>query len=89
MLTGNHTGTAWTTQRISNKTIGKAYTIIGYTIQIRSLHITGIITTHHLSRMIIRHNIYNIIWFCFFLFLLLTRSYSSQCRQSGKGINYF
>ena len=79
MLTGYHAGTARSTQWISHKTIGKAYSVISDTIQIGSFHITCIIATHHLSCMVVCHDINNIIWFCFFFLLMLTRRSCCQC----------
>ena len=60
MLTRNHTSTTRATQRVCDKTVCKTYPFIGYPIQVRGVHITLVIATHHLSRMVVCHNVDNI-----------------------------
>ena len=61
MLSGKHTGTARSGKRVGHKAIYKFDSVVGDTVQIRSLHITLVITAHHLCCMIVSHNVYNII----------------------------
>ena len=61
VLARQHTGSAGATQRVGYKTIRKTYSIACYTVQVGSRNITLIIATHHLRRMVVSHNIDNII----------------------------
>ena len=72
MLACNHTGTAGTTQRVCHKTVRKAHSLIDYAIQVGSFHVARIITAHHLCRMVIGHDIHNIILLLLLLVGLLT-----------------
>ena len=66
MFARKHTSTTRATQRVCDKTVCKTYPLIGYPIQIGCIHITFVIATHHLSCMIVRHNIDNIQrFFCY------------------------
>ena len=74
MLTGQQTGTAGTTQRVGNETVGKTDSLFGDAVDVRSLDEPMIIRTDCLKRMIIAHNVEDIHWLlsllcpCFFLF---------------------
>ena len=61
VLSGKHTGTARSGKRIGHKAIDELDSVVGNAVQIRGLHITLVITAHHLCCMIIRHDIHNII----------------------------
>ena len=66
MFTRKHTSTARATQRVCDKTVCKTYPVVSNPIQVGRIHITFVIATHHLSRMIVRHNIDNIQrFFCY------------------------
>jgi len=60
MFTGQHTGTAGTTQGVCHKTICETDPFIGYPVNIGCLHITLVICTDSLKRMVITHDIHNI-----------------------------
>ena len=72
MLACNHTGTAGTTQRVCHKTVREAHSLIGNAVQIGSFHIARIITAHHLCRMVIGHDVHNVVLLLFLLVSLLT-----------------
>ena len=72
MFTGQHAGTAGTTQRVCHKTVREAHSLIGNAVQIGSFHVARIITAHHLCRMVIGHDVHNIVLLLFLLVSLLT-----------------
>ena len=78
-----HASPAGTAERISDKTVGKSHPLTRYTVEMGSLYKTRIITTHHLGRMVVGHDIYDIQQFLLLLFLALARSgnpqYSKRC----------
>lgn len=73
VLAGKHTRTARSAQRVSHKTVGKDYTIVGDTVQIRSFHKATSIAAHHLCRMVVGHDVHDIVLFGS-LFLTAARS---------------
>lgn len=73
VLACQHTGTAGSTEGIRHKTVGKLYTIGCDTIQIGSMYITTVITAHHLSGVVVGHDIHNIIRFGILFLLMLAR----------------
>ena len=70
MFTGQHTGTAGTTQGVCHKTICETDPFIGYPVNIGRLHITLVIGTDRLIRMVVTHDIDYIHRF-FYLFRFL------------------
>ena len=56
-LAGNHASPAGTAQRVGHEAVGKPHAVAGDAVEIGSLDIAGIIATHHLSRMVVGHNI--------------------------------
>lgn len=78
MFSGQHTGTTGTTQRVGHKTIGETYTFIGNPVQIGRFHVACVITAHHLRRMVIGHDIHNVVLLLFLLVSLLTGSGHSR-----------
>lgn len=80
VLTRQHTGTARSTERIGYKTVGELDTIVGDTVQIRCFDIPRIVTAHHLRRVVICHDIHDVVLFgrCF-LFGTARSGCSGQC----------
>ena len=72
MLSCEHTCTAWSTERIGNKAVGKLHTVCCYTVKVGCLDITIVITAHHLRCVVVSHYIYYIILLFLFLFLFGT-----------------
>ena len=70
MFTGQHAGTAGTTQRVCYKAVCETDTLIGYPVNIGCLHITLVIGTDRLIRMVVTHDIDYIHRF-FYLFRFL------------------
>ncbi len=81
-LPGQHTSPARPAERVRNKTVGKSHSIFRYAVEIRSLYIPCIITTHPLRRMIVGHNINDIQWFL----STLTRNETTQYSKRGRRV---
>ena len=61
MLTGKHTARLGPLKELATKLFVKITTIVGDTVQIWSFHKVAPIATHHLCRMVIGHDIHDII----------------------------
>jgi hypothetical protein len=57
MLTGQHTSATWTTDRVSHETVGKSYTFITDTVNVRCVDVTLVVRADGLVRMVITHNV--------------------------------
>ena len=57
MLAGKHTSTARTTDRVGYKTIGKTYTFITDTVNVRGVDVALVIRTDGLIRVVIAHDV--------------------------------
>ena len=85
VFAGQHTGTARSAQGIGNKTVDETHAIISDPVQIRSLNIPCVVTAHHLSRMVISHDVNNVVLFRGFFLL---RGTAGQYGHQGCNARY-
>ena len=86
VLPRQQNSTARTGKRITNKTIGKSHSFSSNTVKMGSLHISLLITTHHLLSMVVCHDIYNVqrLFLLRFLSISSTPVQNSQTGQRQK-----
>ena len=63
MFAGEHTSTAGATERVGNKTVGETNAIASNAIEVGSFDVAYIVATHHLSCVVIGHDIDNVVGF--------------------------
>ena len=85
VFAGQHTSTARSAQGIGNKTVDETHAIISDPVQIRSFNIPCVVTTHHLSCMVISHDVNNVVLFRGFFLL---RGTAGQYGQQGCNARY-
>ena len=78
MFSSKHTSPTGTTQRVGHKTVGKTHTFVCNPVQIGGFHIARVITAHHLRRMVIGHDVHNVVLLLLLLVSLLTGSGHSR-----------
>ncbi len=60
VLACKHAGTTRSAQRIGYKTVGEAHSLVSYPVNVRCLHITPVVGTDCLERMIVAHDVDNV-----------------------------
>ena len=69
VLARNHAGTAGTTQRIGHKAVGEAHTIGGDAVEVGRFDVALVIAAHHLRRVVVGHDVDDVVWLSFGLLL--------------------
>ena len=67
MLSGEHTGTARSTDGIGHKAVGKAHAFIPDTVDVRCVDVTLVVSADGLVRVVIAHDVddvHRLLWFC-------------------------
>ena len=86
VLTCKEAGAAWSTNGVGHKALGKAYAIVGDSVQVRGLYVTGVVTTHHLGGVVVRHDVNDVVGFLQFCFgLRLTALQRNGTGTHGTG----
>ena len=73
-------------ERVCHKTVGEAHAIVGYTVEIGSLHVPLVIAAHHLGRMVVGHYVHNVVGLLLLgLFLRRARRQRRRGGNPGEG----
>ena len=60
MLAGQHASTRGAAQRVGDKRIGESHTIGGNAVEVGGLYVATVVAAHHLSRVVVGHDIHNV-----------------------------
>ena len=61
VLARKHAGTAGTAQRVSHEAVGEAHAVGGNAVEVGRLDVATVVATHHLSRVVVGHDIDNVV----------------------------
>lgn len=65
-----HACPAGAAQRVGHETVGESHAVGGDAVEVRGLHVTGVITAHHLCSVVISHDVDDVVGLFLAVFLL-------------------
>ena len=82
VLTSEHAGTAWTTDRVGYKAVGETYTLVGYAVNVGCLDVALVVGTNGLIRVVVTHDeedVHRLLRSCGLLFLVASGTGGKAC----------
>ena len=76
-----HAGAARAAQRVGHEAVREAHAVAGDAVQIRGLHVAGVVAAHHLGRVVVRHDVDDIGAVGTFRLLVAGRGSGQDARQ--------